>query len=85
VVIPDHAHWLVDLLNGPLDKTVERIKCVFTQKAGLSVWGYGFHDHAIRWDESLVNVARYIAANPLRAGLVTKLVDYPHWDSMWLK
>ncbi len=29
-------------------------------------------------------IARYIVANPLRAGLVKKLGDYPYWDSIWL-
>ena len=23
-------------------------------------------------------------ANPLRAGLVTRIGDYPHWDAIWL-
>jgi hypothetical protein len=29
-------------------------------------------------------VARYIVANPLRAGLVEHLGDYPLWDAVWL-
>jgi hypothetical protein len=29
-------------------------------------------------------LARYIVANPLRAGLVEHLGDYPHWDAVWL-
>jgi len=29
-------------------------------------------------------VARYIVANPLRAGLVESVRDYPHWDAIWL-
>jgi len=41
-------------------------------------------DHALRTDENLLNVARYIIANPLRAGLVTRIGDYPLWDSIWL-
>jgi hypothetical protein len=31
-----------------------------------------------------VAVARYIVANPLRAGLCRHLGDYPLWDSVWL-
>jgi putative transposase len=30
-------------------------------------------------------VARYIVANPLRAGLVNRVEDYSHWDSIWLE
>jgi REP element-mobilizing transposase RayT len=85
VVMPDHVHWLVELVSGSLDRAVKRIKSVFTKDAGLAVWGYGFHDHAIRSDESLINVARYIVANPLRAGLVNRVEDYSHWDSIWLE
>ena len=28
--------------------------------------------------------ARYVVANPLRAGLVTSIGDYPFWDAAWL-
>ncbi|MGH8412134.1 MAG: REP-associated tyrosine transposase, partial [Pseudomonas sp.] len=38
----------------------------------------------IRRDEDLPAVARYIVANPLRAGLVEKIGDYPLWDAVWL-
>jgi putative transposase len=29
-------------------------------------------------------IARYIVANPLRAGLVAKVGDYALWDACWL-
>jgi hypothetical protein len=29
-------------------------------------------------------MARYVVANPLRAGLVQKLGDYPLWDAIWV-
>ncbi|MFV3292807.1 transposase, partial [Pseudomonas sp. NY11955] len=29
-------------------------------------------------------VARYIIANPIRAGLVSRVGDYSHWDAVWL-
>jgi putative transposase len=32
----------------------------------------------------LRNLARYVVANPLRAGLVDSIRDYPHWDAVWL-
>ncbi|MEQ7866160.1 transposase, partial [Xanthomonas sp. WHRI 8393] len=28
--------------------------------------------------------ARYLIANPLRAGLVERVGDYPFWDAIWL-
>jgi hypothetical protein len=29
-------------------------------------------------------MARYVVANPLRAGLVQTLRNYPLWDAVWL-
>ena len=29
-------------------------------------------------------MARYIVANPLRAGLVWDIGSYPHWDCIWM-
>ena len=34
--------------------------------------------------EDLVGVARYIVANPVRAGLVNRVGEYPYWDAVWL-
>ena len=84
VVMPDHVHWLFVLRDGSLSEVVQRLKSFFTKIVGRNIWNRGFHDHAIRSDESLVKVARYIVANPLRAGLVNRVGDYPHWDAAWL-
>jgi REP element-mobilizing transposase RayT len=48
------------------------------------IWQKGFHDHAIRKEEDLRAVARYVVANPVRAGLVQSVRDYPHWDARWI-
>ena len=48
------------------------------------MWQAAFHDHALRKEENLHEIARYIVANPLRAGLVSSLAEYPHWDAVWL-
>ena len=49
------------------------------------LWQKGFHDRAIRKEEDLQAIARYVVANPLRAGLVNKIGDYPLWDAIWLR
>lgn len=85
VVMPDHLHWLMTLGDGiSLSTVVRSIKAVTSRRLGRPIWQPGFHDHAVRQDEDLVHMARYIAANPLRAGLVRNLGDYPHWDAIWL-
>lgn len=85
VVMPDHLHWLMQLGEGPsLSQVVRAVKAVTSHRLGKGIWQKGFHDHALRRDEDLADVARYIVANPLRAGLVERLGDYPHWDAVWL-
>jgi REP element-mobilizing transposase RayT len=90
VVMPDHFHWLIELKNMPLRSLMGRTKSRTTvalnrllQREG-PLWQPGFHDRAIRKEEDLEAVARYIVANPLRAGLVDKVGDYPLWDAIWL-
>jgi REP element-mobilizing transposase RayT len=52
--------------------------------ASTQVWQRGFHDRAFRRDEDVQQIARYVVANPLRKGLVSKLSDYPLWYAMWV-
>ena len=92
VLMPDHAHWLVQLsVQTDLSKSVAAFKRrsasavnAIAGARGVSVWQDGFHDRALRHEEDLLAAARYIVANPLRAGLVSRLGDYPFWDSIWL-
>lgn len=84
VVMPDHIHWLLLVKSGSLSSAVQRVKSMYSRYAGEKQWSKGFYDHAIRGDEDLTAVARYIVANPLRAKLVARVGDYPHWDAVWL-
>ena len=43
----------------------------------------GFHDRAIRREEDLQTVARYVIENPIRAGLADTLEAYPFWGCAW--
>ena len=92
VVMPDHLHWLLQLgQDRDLSKTVGSMKSESSrrirrdQPTVTRVWQRGFYDRALRRDDDLVKVARYIVANPLRAGLVERLGDYPLWYSRWLE
>ncbi|KPC24144.1 Uncharacterized protein ABJ99_1024 [Pseudomonas syringae pv. cilantro] len=49
-----------------------------------TLWQSGYHDQAVRSEQDMVGLARYIVANPLRAGLVKKVGDYPLWDAIWI-
>jgi putative transposase len=93
VIMPDHFHGLLQLQNADEDDLAQIMKFVKGHSAkGInqqlnrtgSIWQTGFHDHALRKEEDRLAIARYIVANPLRAGLVKKLANWPHWDSVWL-
>jgi len=90
VIMPDHLHWLFRLTDGTLDGLMRDMKShsgrQINRAGGLvpPFWQPGYHDHAVRQDESLKAMARYVVANPLRAGLVTRVGEYPLWDAAWL-
>ena len=91
VVMPDHFHWLVKLQTVDLGKILQQVKCrsaiSINRNRGRSgrIWQKGFHDRALRRDEDLKAAARYVIANPLRAGLVDNIGNYPLWDAIWIE
>ena len=91
VLMPDHAHWLLQLGEADnLGEVMGRLKSASSRYANRALnragplWSKAFHDHALREEEDLQAVARYIVANPLRAGLVKRIGDYPFWNAFWL-
>jgi REP element-mobilizing transposase RayT len=85
VVMPDHLHWMMQLGEMKnLGETVQALKSLTSRKIGRPVFQKGYYDHAVRKEEDVKNLARYIVANPLRAGLVGNINDYPHWDAVWV-
>ena len=74
VLMPDHAHWLLQL--GPRDDlgvVVNRIKSASARLARLAarrplqVWSRGYYERAIRDESGVHGVARYIVENPVLA------------------
>ena len=91
VLMPDHVHWLLQLgERDGLGRVVNRLKSASARYANRArgasgvVWAKAFHDHGLRSDEDLQAVARYVVANPLRAGLATQIGNYPFWNAVWL-
>jgi len=91
VVMPDHFHWLLVLKKQRLSDVIRLVKGKSAYNINVNrnnigqVWQKGFHDHAVREDEEIKTLARYIIANPLRASLVNNIGDYPHWDAVWIE
>jgi REP element-mobilizing transposase RayT len=88
--MPDHVHWLFSLDEGPLDRVMQRFKSRAARAVNVArgrrgtVWQEGYHDHAVRMEENIRDLARYVVANPVRSGLVRRAGDYPFWDAAWL-
>ncbi|MDZ7830079.1 MAG: transposase [Halofilum sp. (in: g-proteobacteria)] len=91
VIMPDHAHWLFSLEGLTLGKVMRRFKSYSARKVnavdGIAgpLWQAGYHDHAVRHEEDLRTIARYVVGNPVRAGLCERVEDYPFWDAIWLR
>ncbi|HEU0187502.1 MAG TPA: transposase [Gallionellaceae bacterium] len=93
VLMPDHLHWMF-VLREPLSLpklmasvkgySARQINRLMAESDDSAVWQPGYHDHAVRQDEDLRAMARYVIANPIRAGLVKCVGDYPYWDAVWL-
>lgn len=90
VVMPDHVHFLLQLGEMPLDRIVQGMKSRSAIQLNREIgrrgqfWQPAYYDHALRKEEDLLGVARYIVANPLRAGLAKRAGDYPFWNATWL-
>jgi REP element-mobilizing transposase RayT len=90
VIMPDHLHWLFVLQDAKVETVMRQVKScsaiAINRQIGTSqkIWQSGYHDHALRHEEDMRKIARYIIANPLRAGLVKHIGDYPLWDAIWL-
>jgi REP element-mobilizing transposase RayT len=96
VLMPDHLHWLLALQHQTtLSEVMKSVKSYSSRKisnvlreagetGATHVWQDGFHDHALRKEDDLIEVSRYVIANPVRAGLVKRVEDYPLWDAKWL-
>ncbi|NOT27616.1 MAG: transposase [Acidobacteria bacterium] len=85
--MPDHVHLLIEGLSDDSDGRlfIARAKQLsgfhFQKQFGVSLWQrYGF-EHTLRDDEDALSVARYVLENPVRAGIVRQVQDYPFLGS----
>ena len=89
VVMPDHLHFVGALRTGTLGELMKSLKGFTAREINRvlgrkgPIWQEQYHDHGIRKDEDLMEVARYCLHNPVRAGLVKDFHDYPYWYCQW--
>jgi putative transposase len=81
--MPDHVHLLIEGLREDSDarKFITKAKqCsahAYAWKFGARLWQPFGYEHVLRDDEDVIKIARYILANPVRAGLVATVLEYP--------
>jgi putative transposase len=88
--MPDHLHLLVegmtegsDLIHFARDLK-QRTGFHYKAASGYQLWQKGYYEHVLRADEATLQVARYIWANPVTAGLVREPAEYPYSGSLVL-
>lgn len=91
VIMPDHVHWLFQLESKiSLSSVIKNVKAKSSMEINKlmhhegSIWQRGFYDRALRNEDDILQIARYIVANPLRAGIVENIGNYSLWDAIWL-
>ena len=85
--MPDHVHLLLEGLTEDADLRFAihnwklRTGHAWKQRTGRRLWQQGFHDYVLRDQDSVFAFVQYIVANPVRAGLIDRAVQYPHTGS----
>jgi putative transposase len=86
--MPDHAHFLLigsedqsDLLAA-MDYVKWRTGSQFKSKAMGIEWEEGYYDEIARAGERWASHARYLALNPVHAGLIEDPEDWPFTGSV---
>ena len=86
--MPDHVHLLIDGKAADSDGKVfiARVKQYsgyhYAKKFNAKLWQRYGYEHVVRDDEVTTVVAKYILENPVRAGLVERVEDYPFAGSL---
>src|ERR1017187_1675322 len=85
VVMPDHLHLLVTVGDGmTVERAMQLVKGGFSyrlkQECGHwgEVWQRGFSEARVECRQSFMKHREYIAANPVKAGLVERPEEFPH-------
>jgi REP element-mobilizing transposase RayT len=86
VIMPNHVHLLITPLI-PLSKLLQSVKRFTAAEAnrilgrsGQPFWQAESYDRLVRNQQEFQRITRYIEMNPVKAGLVTSLEQFP-WSS----
>ncbi|HEY5850465.1 MAG TPA: transposase [Lysobacter sp.] len=81
VVLPDHLHAVIAMQDakGDYSRLWQEIKKGFTRRLGSpSTWQPRFWEHTIQSETDLSAHVDYVHINPMKHGLVRRVVDWPY-------
>ena len=94
VVLPDHLHCVVELPEDDADfalrwrliksdfskrlPATERVSAVRQSRGERGIWQRRFWEHLIRDERDFAAHMDYVHINPLKHGLVDRVVDWPY-------
>ena len=86
-IMPDHVHFFCRAGRGH-NKTLPRFMNLWKEwtskriamrlECNAPIWQKGFFDHLLRSDESYAEKWSYVSNNPVRAGMVARVEDWPY-------
>jgi len=85
-MMDNHYHIVVETIEGNLSKGMRQLNGVYTQKSNRRHQRVGhvfqgrFKAILVDRDNYLLELCRYVVLNPVRAGIVNDVVDWP-WSS----
>jgi len=88
--MPDHLHLLAE---GSGDSDLAKFIKLFKQRSsyeyrqakGQPLWQKSYYDHVIRNEDDERESFLYIQQNPLQAGLVENIEEYPFLGGAWIQ
>ena len=85
-LMDNHYHIVIETIEGNLSQGMRQLNGVFTQKSNRRhgrvghVYQGRFKAILVQKDAYLLELSRYVVLNPIRAGMVTDLLDWK-WSS----
>ena len=72
VVMPNHAHFIINILPGQVGspaptvgQIIHALKVITRKQIGYSIWQRNYYEHIIRNERELYRIIEYIKYNPL--------------------
>lgn len=100
VIMPDHVHFFVcgdaafdlglwirglkRLMAAAIESKPSETTAATPLSLSRSLWQPGFFDHLLRNSESYAVKWEYVRQNPVRAGLVTHVEDWPYQGEVFV-